>query len=369
MTNTSSAGERSLTRRKRLVFAAAAIVVPCLALGGALVAVDIHLHTKYQTSAGFNIWGYRGPVAGRKQPGEYRIAVLGGSAAYGYGVNWDQALPALLEKRLAAFAPAGRTFRVINLAYNNEGAYSFAFTQRDYAYLNIDLVFLYEGYNDLMGDPKRPNVSIFRHESPVFRLTGYLPIFPIVFKEKAASMLSGGDPGALYRLQGKTVFRPGLATQAAAGVLRTTAEIGQSLERQLGRATPEPLHRMDEVNATGCKHPWEQYCQAIVDGVRTALTADRQVLFASQPYEPGENVHSRHVEQQREAAAMLRRMFGGDRRVGYIDLGDAVDLGNPHMSFDQMHLTARGNERLVEHLVGPVVEMVSRRVAIQSPPH
>jgi hypothetical protein len=39
------------------------------------------------------------------------------------------------------------------------------------------------------------------------------------------------------------------------------------------------------------------------------------------------------------------------------------------MSFDQMHLTAAGNRRLVEHLIGPVVEMVSRRVAIQSLPH
>jgi hypothetical protein len=75
------------------------------------------------------------------------------------------------------------------------------------------------------------------------------------------------------------------------------------------------------------------------------------------------------VEQQHEAATMLRRVFGGDRRVGYIDLGDAVDLGDPHMSFDQMHLTAAGNRRLVEHLIGPVVEMVSRRVAIQSLPH
>ena len=98
VTNTSSAGEPSLTRRKRLVFAAAAIVVPCLALGGVLLAVDIHLHTKYQTSAGFNVWGYRGPVAGRKQPGEYRIAVLGGSAAYGYGVNTRRFRAA--EKRL-----------------------------------------------------------------------------------------------------------------------------------------------------------------------------------------------------------------------------------------------------------------------------
>ena len=66
---------------------------------------------------------------------------------------------------------------------------------------------------------------------------------------------------------------------------------------------------------------------------------------------------------------MLRRTFGGDPRVGYIDLGEAVDLGDPHMSFDQMHLTVAGNRRLVEQLVGPVVEMVSRRIAIQSLPH
>jgi hypothetical protein len=354
------------SRRKRVVFALIAIVVPCLAVAGTMLAVDVHLHTKYQRSAGFNIWGYRGPVAGRKQRGEYRVAVLGGSAAYGYGVTWDQAIPALLEQRLAAVAPAGRTFRVVNLAYNNEGAYSFALTQRDYAYLNCDLVFLYEGYNDLMADPKAPNVSVFRHESPVFRLTGYLPIFPIVFKEKAAAMLSGGDVGALYRPQGKTVFRPDIATQAAAGVLRATAEIGQSLERQLGRATPEAPPRIGEFNATGCTFPWEQYCQAIADGVRTALTAHRQVLVASQPYLRGEQVYGRHVAQQHEAAAMMARSFGGDPRVGYINLGDTIDLGDPAMSFDQMHLTVAGNQHLVEHIVRPVLEMASRRVASPS---
>jgi lysophospholipase L1-like esterase len=366
---TTSSSSFVVSRRKRVVFALVAMLAPCLVVGGTLLAVDVRLHSKYQTSAGFNIWGYRGPVAGRKQPGEYRVAVLGGSAAYGYGVTWDQAIPALLEQRLAAVAPPGRTFRVINLAYNNEGAYSFAVTQRDYAYLNSDLVFLYEGYNDLMGDPRAPNVSVFRHESPVFRLTGYLPIFPIVFKEKAAAMLSGGDVGALYRLQGKTVFRPDIATQAAAGMLRATAEIGQSLERQLGRATPEAPHRMDAGNATGCKPPWEQYCQAVGDGVRTALADNRQVLVASQPYEIGEFLHARHVEQQQEAAAMLSRRFGGDPRVRYINLGDTIDLGDPAMSFDRMHLTVAGNQRLVEHLVRPVLEMASRRVAAASPQH
>ena len=352
-----------MSRRHRVVFTLAAVLVSFVAATGALLAIDIHLHTKYQTSAGFNVWGYRGPAVGGKQPGEYRVVVLGGSAAYGYGVTWNQAIPALLEQRLAAVASPGRTFRVVNLAYNNEGAYSFAFTLRDYAYLNYDLVFLYEGYNDLMGDPKAPNVSIFRHESPVFRLTGYLPIFPIVFKEKAAAMLSGGDAGALYRSQDKTVFRPDIATQAAAGVLRTTAEIGQSLERQLGRATPEPPHRIGTVDSTGCKYPWGQYCQSIAAAVRTALAANHQVLFASQPYEIGEFLHARHVEQQREAAAMLTRTFGNDPRVRYVNLGDAVDLGDPAMSFDRMHLTAAGNQQLTEHLVRPVVEMASRRVA------
>jgi hypothetical protein len=359
---------RSMSRRKRAVFVLASVLAPVLGLGGALLAVDVRLHTKYQTTAGFNIWGYRGPAAGRKRRGEYRVVVLGGSAAFGYGVNWNQSIPALLEQRLEAVAPAGRTFTVINLAYNNEGAYSFAFTLRDYAYLNYDLACLYEGYNDLMGDPNGPNVSIFRHESPVFRLTGYLPIFPIVFKEKAAAMLSGGDASALYRMtQEKTVFRPDLATQAAAGLLRTTAEMGQSLERQLGKASPEPLHRIGPVDATGCKYPWAQYCHTVAEGVRAALAGNRQVMFISQPYEIGEFLRPRHQEQQHEAAAMLDRTFGSDHRVKYVNLGDTVDLADPTLSYDRMHLTTPGNQLIADRLVRPITEMASQRVAPAQP--
>ena len=43
----------------------------------------------------------------------------------------------------------------------------------------------------------------------MFRLTGYLPIFPLVFREKAASLLYGGDIGQLYeelRTGKKVVF-------------------------------------------------------------------------------------------------------------------------------------------------------------------
>jgi hypothetical protein len=64
--------------------------------------------------------------------------------------------------------------RVINLGFNNEGAFAFLPTLQDFRYLDYDIVCLYEGYNDLPGD-EGPNTAVFRHESPIFRLTGLFP--------------------------------------------------------------------------------------------------------------------------------------------------------------------------------------------------
>src|SRR4026207_1998602 len=97
----------TLSRRKRVVFA---LVAMALAFGlsvTALLGADIFLHRKFQTSAGVTVWGYRGPTLGRKKPGELRIAFLGGSTAFGYGVTADQAIPAQLEKKLDARVAAG----------------------------------------------------------------------------------------------------------------------------------------------------------------------------------------------------------------------------------------------------------------------
>jgi hypothetical protein len=50
--------------------------------------------------------------------------------------------------------------------------------------------------------------------------------------------------------------------------------------------------------------------------------------------------------------------------VKYVDLGPRVDLRDPALSFDHMHLTAVGNERVAEGLVEPVLELaVARRSA------
>ena len=72
-----------LTRRRRILFAFAAIAIAAAVTMALLIALDVYLHRKFERSAGFNVWGYRGPVAARKQPGEYRVVMLGGSTAYG----------------------------------------------------------------------------------------------------------------------------------------------------------------------------------------------------------------------------------------------------------------------------------------------
>ena len=58
---------------------------------------------------------------------------------------------------------------------------------------------------------------------------------------------------------------------------------------------------------------------------------------------------------------MLARRFGGDARVAYVNLGDVIEVSDPTLSFDRMHLTAAGNAKLASALVAPVMSMAGRR--------
>jgi lysophospholipase L1-like esterase len=359
--------------RRRLIYPISAMVLGVVLASSTLLGVDVYLHHRFERRVLYNVWGYRGPVMARKVAGEYRVAVLGGSAAYGFGVTWDESMPAQLQDKLSGQA---QRFGVVNLAYNNEGAYSFGFTLKDYAYLDPDLVVLYEGYNDLSGDPDapsdHPNRSVFRHESPLFRLTGYLPVFPLIFREKS-SVLLYGDTRGLYVHGGSTTttFKPGLGRQTASQILQSAADIGESLERQLGRWSADPNRQPTAASASGCHYPWAEYCQSMSTAITWALDRHEQVLVATQPYLLGAQLRARHVDQQRALAAMLAQRFAGDHRVRYVNLGDVVALDDPTWSFDRMHLTKAGNDRIAVALAGTVIQM--RREAhkddVASPTH
>jgi len=172
-------------RRRRLLFAGVAMtatLVLCIAL---LLGLDVYLHRRVQYSAGVNVWGYRGAPVGRKKPDETRVLALGGSTAFGYGLPWNQSWPYYLEEKAnAARHRSGVTapVTIVNLGIPTDSARTFVATLNDYAYLRGDIAIFYEGYNDLGFDTNpaknttNPAVSHYlawRHQSPVFRWTGY----------------------------------------------------------------------------------------------------------------------------------------------------------------------------------------------------
>lgn len=352
----STGAARRITWTRRLCFATCAIVIGTLLPLAAITAVDVHLHHKFERGVLYNVWGYRGPVLGRKSRGEYRVAVLGGSAAFGFAVRYEESMPALLEDRIRERQPSTR---VVNLAYNGEGAYAFIPTMEDYAYLRPDAVVLYENYNDLLSGPSRPTHQVFRRESPVFRLTGYLPLFTIVAREKASVLLYGDTRGVYSQAyHAQTVFTPGAAKKTGAAILQSAAAIGESLDRQFDRIVAQPAAPgRIAASASGCDGTWRAYCGLVHDAIRWARSRHIQVLVVTPPYVLGDQLRAANIAQQQEVADMIRKDFAADADVRYVNLGDTIDLSDPSLSFDRMHLTFEGNARIAAALAGPVINL------------
>jgi lysophospholipase L1-like esterase len=332
----------TIGRRRRIVYALTAIVLSIAVCLAGLLAADVWAHRKFERAAGLNMWGYRGTPAGRKGPHEIRVAVLGGSTVLGYGLAPEDSFPSQLQRLLNRTASPPATYSVVNLGYNNEGTYAFRFTLADYAYLDPDIVVFYEGYNDL----GNLNSRVSRHESIVFRLTGYSPILPIVIEEKARQLRFGDVRG--HRADDPVVFRPGVVNRTAAQALEASKAISDALERQM-HGVANGTGPVKNAPAFGCSMRWGYYCSNMVAAIDDARRRGQTVIVATQPYGNYE-----HREQQEELRRLLASRYGGDARVRYADFGNTVSLLDPAMCWDGMHLTIEGNARIAAALA-PVV--------------
>jgi hypothetical protein len=344
----------SLPRRRRLLFGAITMGLAVLICGGILLAADIYLHHRVENLGGVNVWGYRGPTVPRKQPRERRVVVLGGSTAFGYGLPWNEAFPFYLEQQLNARAGRRGFIRVINLGAPGQGAYGFRFDLDDYAYLHYDVAVLYEGYNDLGASdlpeavPPRTvqNRWLWRRQSPVFTLTGYLPVLPLVLREKAMALRAGGDLDAAYR--GRVTFTPGLALRTTAAAMQQAADVADAVGQRLGQLTA----RASETPPTLDTTTWTAYTTAVVDAVHAARARDSAVVVVTQPY-----ASDTHVAQQRALEAALTTAFASDDRVRRVNLGRVLNIRDRNVAYDGLHLTARANAIVAAHLADPVLSV------------
>jgi lysophospholipase L1-like esterase len=327
---------------RKVAFALAAIAISTSGTIASVAGFDLYMHDRYARGGGYNVWGYRGAAIGRRAAGERRVEMLGGSVTFGYGVAADETIPAYLQAALNR-APAGRQpapIVVANLGWNSEGAYSFQYTLKDYEYLHSDVAILYSGYNDL-----GMNTQVFRHDSAVFRLTGYLPILQII---PLTSWLRRDTLATTDR--GKVVFTPKLSDQYATEAADAALRVSQALERQLGRLVPG-----ETGGAAKGPQPdsWQPYLQSLRSAITIALARDTRVLVVTEPW-----ISDTHVEQQEAVAEMIRTEWGKDPRVRYRNGGLLIDLHDRAMCWDGMHLTAAGNKFVAEWLAPDVEEIL-----------
>ncbi len=346
-----------LTRRKKTVFALVAMSLSLVAGLFMLLLADLVLHARAERSAGLNRYGYRGPVVSRKQAGELRVVMLGGSTVFGYGVAWNESIAAQLEPLLKE--RLGRPLRVVNLGFNNEGAFAFVPNLEDFEYLEADAVVLYEGYNDLPGD-EGVNRSVYRRDSAVYRLVGYFPILPLYLEEKAKMVRYGNDLDAAYvsqrlEAEGRAVFRPNLAQRTSAGALEAIAAMTKALDGQLEKTgvVPPPATAASE-STLGCTFPYVTYCESVAAAVRFGLERGKAVVVASQPRLPGKT-RDVHARQQSMLGAMVARNFAADHRVAWADFSTLLDLQSVEVTFDAMHLKPQANAIVAAALVEPVL--------------
>jgi hypothetical protein len=343
---------------RKVAVIAAAVVLQVVLAAGLLAAVEYRYHRPGREAMfGYvNIYGYRGEAVSRKRPGEFRVVVVGGSTVYGQGTDAAGTIPAALER---ALRQSGRDITVVNLGYMNDGAYADGLTLADYRRLNYDLAILYEGYNDLFNVP---NLYSFRHHSAVFRLTGYLPLFPVVFEEKAKALRYGGDISAGYR-GGRPAFSAGVAARTGAAALKFAA----GLDQRMSAAAQDAESR----STGGACGYWTFFCEHVAANVRTALAAGADTLVVVQPYLPAPSERPGdgpvkavlHREQAAKTLAYLREQFPREGRLHVADLGELIDLREPHYRFDTVHLTEEGNAVVAGRLVDPVLQVAGQRTA------
>ena len=329
-----------ITRGRKMIYASVAVMLATGLMLIGLIGADLYVHSRTQDVGGVNVWGYRGSPVGAKRAGETRIVMVGGSTVYGWGLPAHESIASFLERRLNG-SRAGRAFSVVNLGAPGQGAYGFVTDLSDFEYLDYDIVVMYEGYNDLgpITIRGRDNYLLWRHESPVFRWTGYYPILPMVLREKA-DLLTAGEKG-----------RPGevrFGARIAGGAMRAVAAVTGDLGGQVGGLTPVPA----DAPADGeCVETWKRYCGSVRDAVVWVLARDKRVIFVTQPY-----LSDAHKEQQANVAAMIKARFGGDGRVAYVNLGETIDTANRDVAYDGLHLVAKGNDTIASLLAGPVLE-------------
>jgi hypothetical protein len=172
-----------------------------------MVALDQYAHKRVESQAGVNIWGYRGPVMPARRPREFRIAVVGGEHAFGWGVAPEETMAGYLRGEMQRRMPQSgesRPVTAVNLGALGLRADEYASRLQQFPSLEPDVVCLYVDLVD-----RRPAATLPPYDSITARTTGYVPMLPQALDEKGQALAAHGAT-----LRGAIVSAPGRVLRA-----------------------------------------------------------------------------------------------------------------------------------------------------------
>ncbi|MEP7309678.1 MAG: hypothetical protein ABJA98_29575 [Acidobacteriota bacterium] len=297
------------------------LVVQLLALASLLtLALDVRAHARVEQLGGVNVWGYRGPVMRTKRADEVRVAVVGGSLAFGWGVAASETVAPTIRQLLALVLDVrggpSITVTAVNLGAMGAPWSEYRSQIAHFAYLRPDVLCLY-----LDPDARSAGQRLPPADSGIAMLTGYVPMLPLVLQEKAERLWTGGA--------------------VVAGTGRALGALDRSLHRILG-AQP----------AVAADLPFDEIAGSVSD----ALTIARGVVVIIPP-----PFSSRDTIARDGFADRIRARYAGEMRVRIVDLDQVPDLADDGLRLDGRNLSVAGHARVAEEVVPTVLDLLRQR--------
>jgi lysophospholipase L1-like esterase len=321
------------------------IFLPLVVILLVITGFDLYLHKKYESTFGLNTSGYRGTVLHEKKFNEYRIAALGGSTTFGYGVNTNQSWPFLLESNLNSsnkMLMNGKNYRVVNLGYNNEGAFAYEYNLREFNYLNFDAVIFFTGVNDLGPE----NLTVFRN-NPIFNIFGYFPLLPIVLFEKAKIIGSNENIADAYlgQNQQNSNFLQNKIAQLMLYLSDNYQKISPKIDSDYQENSSDQNYDTRLV-FDECGEIWLEYCGNILSAIKYAKKMGLRIFVISEPN------RGKNSQSQKKAINKLINKYNSkwSQQIVWLDYTGFLNLQSDKISFDKMHLTPTGNKMLAEQI-------------------
>lgn len=268
-----------------------------------IIFLDIKIGDKMNMQyAGYNYKGYRGFIKSEKKKDLKRIVTVGGSTTFGYGTNFKDSYPYLLEKKLN-----NKKFDVVNLGIQSnriDGIYKDII---HYEYLDYDLVIIYSGYNDCFYKGKISYLT--RHNNFFFKHFNYLPILQTYLIEKTIISLNL-NLEEFYKKKKKK--NDHIMCNEPKKIKNITIDEKKIFMKNI------------ELN----------YINSYRNVIEYLIKKNKIIIVLHQPLYGGEL-----QKIQKELLLKLLENFN----IYQIDMGDFLNINNKNLFFDEMHLTKEGN--------------------------